>query len=384
MTESFRWRIPCTIMRGGTSKGVFLRRHDLPADVDRRNELILKIFGSPDRRQVDGLGGADPLTSKVAIIGEPTRSDADLDYTFGQVEISIADIDYGGICGNISSAVAAYAVQEGFVPPTEPVTHVRIHQTNTGGIIHAAVPVRNGEVEECGDFSIAGVPGSGAEIELDFAGNVGSVTGKLLPTGHALDIVEIDRVGPVRISVVDVANPMIFVLAGDFGVKADEGPDQLDGRSQLFSRLEQVRHLVARNIGLPAVTTSYPLLSLVRAPAPYRRFDTGEPVSADAMDIWSRELVIGSIHKTHSTTASACLAAAACIPGTLVNQIVAQDGPPPRQIRIGHPSGVLRAQAEVSFDGTEPRVEHAIVGRTARRIMDGVVSAWLATPQPGA
>lgn len=380
-TKSYRWRIPCTLMRGGTSKAVILRDHDLPRDPQLRDVLVLRLFGSPDRRQIDGLGGADPLTSKVAIVGTPTRSDADVDYTFGQVEVNEAAIDYAGICGNLSSAVAAYAVQEGFARSKESVTHIRIHQTNTGGIIEGRVPTVDGQVLEDGDYAIAGVPGTGACISLDFSGNVGSVTGRLLPTGSPRDTFDIPGFGPLDVSVVDIANPMIFVRAEAFGVGPTEGPDDLDGRLELFASLETVRLAVAKQIGLKSVSTSFPLLSLIRPPASYAHHSTGQIVDRTSMDIWSRELVIGSIHKAHSATASACLAGAAVIPGTIVHDIVKPSGGA-HATRIGHPSGVLHAEAVAKLRDNEVCIVSAIIGRTARRLMDGFVYAPMDVPQP--
>ena len=180
----------CAIVRGGTSKGVFIMRNELPADPALRDKAILAIYGSPDLRQIDGLGGADTLTSKLAIIGPPTREGADVDYTFGQVSITDPFVDYGGNCGNISSAVGPFAIDMGLVEPVEPVTTVRIHMTNTGSILAAQVPVRNGKAAVEGDFAIDGVPGTGARITLDWSDVVGGITGRLLPTGSPKDVIE--------------------------------------------------------------------------------------------------------------------------------------------------------------------------------------------------
>lgn len=184
-------RVRCAILRGGTSKGIFLHENDLPRDRVLRDRMILAIFGSPDVRQIDGLGGADPLTSKLAIIGPSSRPDADVDYTFGQVSIKEPLIDYSGNCGNISAAVGPFAIDEGLVRAQEPVTYVRIHNTNTGKIIVAEVPVQNGKAKVTGDYQIDGVPGTGAKIMLDFAGTAGAATGRLLPTGRPIDVLDV-------------------------------------------------------------------------------------------------------------------------------------------------------------------------------------------------
>jgi len=199
--------IRCVIMRGGTSKGLFLRANDLPSDPQKRDRVILALFGSPDPRQIDGLGGADILTSKVIIVGPPTRPDADLDYTFGQVSITEPFIDYDINCGNLSAAVGVYAIEEGWVRATEPVTRVRMHNTNTRKVLIAEVPVVDGVPQVEGELAIDGVPGTGAEIVLDYAQSVGASTGRLLPTGQPSEKIHVpalDRAVPV--SVVDVAN----------------------------------------------------------------------------------------------------------------------------------------------------------------------------------
>jgi 2-methylaconitate cis-trans-isomerase PrpF len=180
----------CSIVRGGTSKGVFIMKNELPSDPAMRDKVLLAVFGSPDIRQIDGLGGADVLTSKLAIIGPPSRPDADVDYTFGQVSFEAPMVDYNGNCGNISSAVGPFAIDEGLVAATEPVTTVRIHLTNSGHILTALVPVENGKAAVRGDCAIDGVPGSGAKITLDWSQVTGTVSGgKLLPTGNARDVI---------------------------------------------------------------------------------------------------------------------------------------------------------------------------------------------------
>jgi 2-methylaconitate cis-trans-isomerase PrpF len=214
MIENEMKRIYTTIMRGGTSKGIFLKENDLPQDPALRDKAILSIFGSPDPRQIDGLGGAEILTSKLAIIGPPSRSDADVDFTFGQVEVNEPVIHYDGLCGNISSAVGPYAIEEGFVKAVEPVTKVRVHSKNTHQIFIAEVPVIDGKPEINGDYQLDGVPGTGAKIEIDMVGTVGSRTGKLLPTGNPIDKIKIDGFGEIEVTMVDVANPCIFVRAG--------------------------------------------------------------------------------------------------------------------------------------------------------------------------
>src|SRR4030042_38499 len=210
--------VKCCIMRGGTSKAIFLLKNDLPANEELRDRIIRRIFGAPDVREIDGLGGAAPLTSKVAIIGPPTRKDCDIDYRFGQVNMVEPMIDYVGNCGNISSAVGPFAVDEGLVKAVEPVTTVRIHQVNTNRVIVAHVPVKNKKAEVEGNHVILGVPGTGAKIVLDFADSAGSVTDKLLPTGNVTDVLHVEGEGDIEVSLVDAANPLVFIRVKDEGI----------------------------------------------------------------------------------------------------------------------------------------------------------------------
>ena len=204
-------KIPCVIQRGGTSKGVYLHEKDLPKEPELRNRVILAIFGSPDRRQIDGLGGADPLTSKCAIIGPPERPDADINYTMVQVDITKPVLDFKGNCGNISSGVGPFAIDEGLVPVREPETVVRIYNTNTKKILKAFVQTRQGKSKYTGDYAIDGVPGTGSKILLDYSATEGAATGKLLPTGNPTDVISIPSIGKIEISIVDAGNPMCFI-----------------------------------------------------------------------------------------------------------------------------------------------------------------------------
>lgn len=365
--------IRCVIMRGGTSKALFVRSVDLPADAALRDPLILALFGSPDPRQIDGLGGADILTSKLAIIGAPSRPDADLDYTFAQVSVSEPVVTYDMNCGNISAAVGVYAIQEGLAPAREPVSVVRIHNTNTGKILTAEIPVRSGAPSVEGQCVIDGVPGSGAEILLDYRQTAGGATGRLLPTGQARDRLEVPELArELDVSVVDIGNLCVFVRAEDVGLVGTEGPADL-GPEQL-AKVDAVRARAAAWLGLPTDRLT-PIPVAVAAPAPYRRFTDGKWVAAEEVDLLAR--VVGGrppmLHKTFPGTAGVCTAVAAGIPGTL-----AHEASRPRarddagaEVQIGHPSGcfALRVQVCETVDGWG--VAQAAYARTARRLMEG-------------
>ncbi|MDP4127180.1 MAG: PrpF domain-containing protein [Bacillota bacterium] len=368
-------RIRCTILRGGTSKGIFLMANDLATDPQKRDREILSIFGSPDVRQIDGLGGADPLTSKLAIIAPSTRPDADVDYTFGQVSITDYLVDYSGNCGNISSGVGPFAIDEGLVRAVEPITTVRIHNTNTGKILVAEVPVKDGKAKVAGDYKIAGVPGTGAKIMMDFAGTAGSVTNKVLPTGKAIDSLDIEGFGQLDASIVDVANPMVFVRAKDLGLTGIETPAEINGNKEILGLLEKIRGIAATMIGMAKdeadalkLSPAFPMIAFVSEPQEYADFTTGKIIPADQVDFVSRLMFMQVMHKTYAGTGTTCTGVAAKIPGTIVYEVCRAKS---SGVRIGHPAGVIDIEVEVETKGAEPQVKRAAFGRTARRIMDG-------------
>ncbi len=368
-------RIPCVIMRGGTSKAVFLLENDLPADKKKRDAIILAIFGSPDSRQIDGLGGADPLTSKLAIIGPSSRDDADIDYTFGQVDIHKAFVDYGSNCGNISSAVAPFALQQSLVSAVEPVTTVRIHNTNTGKIFESDVQIANNKPKVLGDYAIDGVPGTGAKIKLNLAGTVGSKTGKLLPTGNAKDTITIEGFGDLSVSMVDAASPMVFVLAEDLGLKDTESPKEIDSDPDMLELLEKIRCTAAVRMGIAQSeqearerVRAVPMVAFVSPPQKYNSHIDGKEVPADSIDFVARDMFMQVMHKAYSGTAAVCTGSAAGTPGTIVNAVMRKTRNPD-EVRIGHPGGVMEVEMRTD-NGT---ITRAAIGRTARRIMEGYV-----------
>ncbi len=365
--------VRCVTMRGGTSKAQFLRSVDLPSDPVLRDRFILALFGSPDPRQVDGLGGADILTSKLAIIGPPTRPDADLDYTFAQVSVSEPVVTYDINCGNISAAVGVYAVQEGLVAPGQHASVVRIHNTNTGKVLVAAVPMRHGAPAVEGTCTVDGVPGSGAEIRLDYAATAGGATGRLLPTGRTRDQLDVPELGAaIEVSVVDIGNLCVVFRAEAAGLTGTEGPAAM-GPDRL-RQIDAVRARAAARLGLPTDGLT-PIPVAVAPPAPYPRFTDGRVVRAEEVDLLAR--VVGgrppTLHRAFPGTAGVCTAVAATIPGTLAAEAAAASPPlgEARLVRIGHPSGCFELRVRVSQAADGWQVDEAAYARTARRLMEG-------------
>lgn len=360
-------------MRGGTSRGVFLLEKDLPADTDLRERIILAIFGSPDIRQIDGLGGADSLTSKLAIISPSEVPGRDINYTFGAVGIDDPFIDYSANCGNISSAVGPYAVDKGLVKPEEPFTTVKIFNTNTGKMIYSRVPVRKGRVVSDGDYAIDGCPGTGARIDLSFMEPAGAATGKLLPTGGVRDSVRLDSGERYTVTIVDAGNPTAFVRAEELNLIGDELPAALDPNGETQEKLEAIRRKVGELMGM-AVTESIPKIAFV-APAQDYKTLTGKFVAKGEVDLLARVMAMGKMHKVFAITAAIPAAIAAILPDSVVNQVVGGGFPFSKEteIIIGHPSGVMDLRVNARFDNAGPRIVSCTIGRTARKILDGRV-----------
>ena len=390
-------QIRCVLMRGGTSKAVFLRESDLPVDEAERTRTILSIFGSPDRRQIDGLGGADPLTSKLAIIGpvrsaEPRAAGTHLTYTFGQVEIAHPDIDWLSLCGNISSAVGAFAVYEGYVKPIEPMTQVRVFNTNLSRVLTIEVPVQEGRPLEQGDYSVPGVPGTGAKILIDFSDTAGAATGALLPTGRPVDRLDVPDVGKIDVSLVDIGNAHVFVRASDLGLRGTEGVAQLDADHDLRARLEHIRGAAAERMGMIAdaaqsreESPATPILGIVSPPASYRDENGGAVVNENEVDLVSRLMFMQQTHKTYAGTSTVCTGVASRLAGTLVHEVTRLQMRQADTVRIGHPAGVIETETRVEKnEADEYVVRRATLGRTARRIMEGYVFVPEAPlPAPG-
>jgi 2-methylaconitate cis-trans-isomerase PrpF len=374
-------RIPAVFMRGGTSKGVFFHARDLPTDREARDRVFLAVLGSPDpyRRQLDGMGGGVSSLSKAVIIGPPSRDDADLDYTFAQVAVDQARVDYGGTCGNLASAVGPFAYDEGLVVGGDGEIAVRIHATNTGKIILARFAVRGGAAVVEGDCEIAGVAGGGAPVRLEFLDPGGSRTGALLPTGSPADMLDLGRLGQVQASLVDAANPCVFVHASAIGLSGRELPSDLDANGPASAMLERIRAEAGVRMGfgasaeaVSADSQASPKVAIVAAPSDAPLLDGGRTPAA-AMDIAVRMISMGNAHKAVPLTGALCLAVAARIPGSVVSALVAEDAARRDALRVGTASGVLPVAAEVTVENGRLEARHAAVYRTARRLMEGAV-----------
>ena len=359
-------RVRAVFMRGGTSRAVFFHEADLPAPGPERDRVLLAALGSPDPygRQLDGLGGGISSLSKACIIGPPTHPDADVDYTFAQVEVRAPAVDYQGNCGNCSSAVGPFAVDEGLVRARDGETVVRIHNTNTKKLIVARVPTRDGEAEVQGDFALAGVPGRGARIALDFLDPGGAGTGRLLPTGRAREAID-----GVEASCVDATNPMVFVRAADLGLTGLEAPAAVDADAVLSARLERLRLEGAARMGIPG-SAAVPKVAFVAPPRDFTALD-GVAYPASAVDVVARVMSMGNCHRAFALTAAMCLAVAARVPGSVVPEASrAAEG---ADVRLGHASGILPVAALVTRKDGELVADRVTVYRTARRLMEGFV-----------
>jgi 2-methylaconitate isomerase len=376
-------RLRAVFMRGGTSKALMLRAEDLPEDRAAWAPIFLAAIGAPDPngRQLDGMGGGVSSLSKVCVIGRPTRPDADVDYTFAQIGVTTPDVDYAGNCGNMSSAVGPFAVDEGLVArPAGDEASVRIHNTNTGKIIVARFPRDGGCAAVEGGLAIDGVAGTGAPVRLDFLDPGGAKTGRLLPSGRACDVLDVPGVGGIAASLVDAANPCVFVRAADLGASGTELPDAIEAQvgptGGLLGRLEAIRRAGAVAMGMAADAEaagrvrSVPKVAMV-APAGRSATLSGRALEAGDADILVRMISVGQPHRAVPLTGALCLAVACQVPGSVPAELVRGGGG--GKIRVGHPSGTILVAAEVEGGGAALRATAATVYRTARRLFQGEV-----------
>jgi 2-methylaconitate cis-trans-isomerase PrpF len=354
-----------------------MKEHDLPPAGELRDKVILRIMGSPDPRQIDGLGGANALTSKFCIIGPSLREGADVDYTFGQVSLNTPVIDWLGNCGNLSSAVGHYAVDEGFVKPVEPHTMVRIYNTNTDKMIYATVPVKDGRALSEGDYVIDGCPGTGARILLEFDKPAGSVTKKLLPTGNAKDTVDLGPLGAYVVSFVDAGNPTVFLRAEDLGLKGTELPVDVENMPEVLKKIEAVRGEMATRVGLAASPAdslknnpAIPKIGFVSKAQDYVTPD-GKTVSAGDIDFVGRLASMQKMHRAYMVAGGVATGAASRVEGSVVREAAKEKARRNDIVQTGHPYGIMDVHVTVDPKNREDPIQRVGVGRTARRLMDG-------------
>ncbi len=350
-------KIPCVIMRGGTSRGPFLLLDDLPTDAATRDEVLLAIMGSPHEIQVDGIGGSHSVTSKVAMISKSKRPDADVDYFFAQVQIHEKFVDTKPTCGNMLVAVGPFAIDAGLVPAQDGETRVRIYSVNTEALVEAIVQTPGGVVQYEGDASIDGVPGTAAQVGINFQDAIGSVTGKMLPTGKPLDVID-----GVEVSCVDIAMPIVMMRAADMGKTGYETAVELDKDRALMERMETIRRKAGVLMGMGDVSKNVvPKIALLAPPR------NGGSIS-------SRYFVPETCHKSHPVTGTVCISAACAIPGTLAAQIAPLKPAPQGMVKIEHPSGLILIDLDADFTNGKQELRRAALVRTARRIFEGLVN----------
>ncbi len=390
MTKAPQLRIPATYMRGGTSKGVFFRLQDLPlaAQVpgDVRDALLLRVIGSPDPygKHTDGMGGATSSTSKVVILSSSIQPGHDVDYLYGQVPINDSFIDWSSNCGNLSAAVGPFAVANGMVDslrvPRDGICAVRIWQANICKTIIAHVQVTNGEVQEVGDFELDGVTFPAAEIVLEFINPAdqgeGEGGGAMFPTGNLIDELDVPGVGLFKATMINAGVPVVFVEAAALGYNGTELQNAINEDKAALAKLEVIRAHGAVRMGLvddidqAAKRPLTPKLVFVAPPKGYVS-SSGKPVHASDIDLVARAMSMGKLHHAMMGTASVAIAAAAAVPGTLVN--AAAGGGLRDVVRFGHPSGTLRVGADVMQVDGKWAVTKAVMSRSARVLMEGAV-----------
>lgn len=366
-------KIPCVLMRGGTSRGLIFKDTDLPIDEKLREEVILKIYGSSANGQIDGIGGGTSVTSKVAIVGMTDTNDSDIYYNFGQVGINQKSIDYNVTCGNMASAVGLYAVEEGLVKREDGETTVRILNTNTNKIMEVRVPVYQGEIKSVGDFSISGVEGTGAKITVSFINSSGAFTGKLLPTGNLVDYIKMDET-TYKVSILDTGNIVAFVKASDFSLEGFELAKDINER-QTSTTIEKLRVKVGILLGLFSdednvnhELEALPKITLVSEPKDYIT-EQGSLIKKEDINIIGRYISMGKLHPAFAVSGSICLATACKIPGTVPADVCQKNTL--NTIEIGHPSGTISSEVFIQKNESAYKLIKGGTGRTARRIMEG-------------
>jgi len=373
-------KIPAVFMRGGTSNAIVFNQKDLPADRKLWDEIFLAAIGSPDPygRQLDGMGGGISSLSKVCVVGPSSRPDADIDYTFAQVQVKEAKVDYSGNCGNMSSAMGPFAVDEGLIKAGGKEALVRVHNTNTKKVIWSRFALDDGLSAVDGDLVIPGVAGTGAPVKLEFRDPGGATTGKLLPTGNVVDTLDVPGYGRVNASLVDAANATCFLSAADLGIKGTEMPEELDRNADLLKKLAAIRVAASVAMGIArtpeeaAEKRTVPFVGFVSGPQEAVTL-AGEKIEAGKVDLTARMISNGQPHRALPLTVTLCTAVAARIEGTLVNQAARASTNPDAEIRIAMPSGILTVAASVQRKDGAWHAEQGAFYRTQRRLFEGFV-----------
>lgn len=374
-------KFPVVYMRGGTSKGCLFHREDLPEDSKEWDEIFLQVMGNPDPKQMDGMGGTVSSNNKIVIIWKSALPNVDIEYLVGQVIVGKKQVDYKSNCGNMTAAVPAYAVEEGMVPIVEPVTTVRMLNKNTDKYINVTVPIdpRTHTFAQEGDCHIAGIDGTAAELKVNFLDPAGAKTGKLLPTGKALDVLEIDG-RKIEATILDVSNPLVLVRAENVGLQGTELPAQVDADKEASALLEKIRGAAAVKMGFArdledatAHSPAVPKVGFFTAPVSYTDI-AGNRVDGGQMDLCARVISVFKCHKACPLTAASSIAVAAFVQGSIIEKILGRQPEGRQAIRLGHPSGVMNVypDLEVREEGNLD-VKGVAVQRTARRIMDGTI-----------
>ncbi|ALQ54561.1 MAG: putative AcnD-accessory protein PrpF [Pseudoalteromonas tetraodonis] len=380
-------KVPATYMRGGTSKGVFFNLTDLPAPAQvagaARDSLLLRVIGSPDAygKQTDGMGGATSSTSKTVILSKSEQPDHDVDYLFGQVAIDKAFVDWSGNCGNLTSAVGAFAISNGLVDksrvPDNGIAIVRVWQANIKKSILVHVPMTNAQVQETGDFELDGVTFPAAEVKLEFI-DPADGDGALFPTGNVVDDLEVPGVGTLKATMINAGIPTIFVNASDIGYSGTELQDDINADEAALTKLETIRAYGAVKMGLISTINEAqarqhtPKVAFVAAPLNYKS-SSGKQVNASDIDLLVRAMSMGKLHHAMMGTAAVAIGTAAAIDGTLVN--LAAGGGAINEVNFGHPSGTLKVGAEAVVTNGQWQVTKASMSRSARVLMEGWVRA---------
>ena len=349
--------IPCTVMRGGTSKGLYFRATDLPQDEATRDKVLLAAMGSPDPRQIDGMGGADPLTSKIAIVGPSARKDADVDYLFLQAFVDQARVDGSQPCGNILAGVGHFAIDQGWVKPARKITDVRIYMVNTDSIAIAHIETPDGIVNYDGNARIDGVPGTSAAVPIDFLDVAGSSCGALLPTGNVIDVIE-----GVEVTAIDNGMPVVCMRASDFGLTGNESVEAMEANDALRKKVEAIRLQIGPMMNLGDVTKkTVPKMCLV-----------SPPVSGGAVN--TRNFIPHRVHKAIGVFGAVSVATACVIPGSVCDGIaVVGNTSGAISLDVEHPTGFFTVEMEVEGNGADLKVVRSALLRTARKLMSGEV-----------